>query len=204
MTEMSFMENQCFLKERDSNACGVSRGVKEFVFVSDCNDDIRRHLTSFRLSKSNINECDLILARVGVFCASQKEKEQLLVCPYHRYKFGKFWRPSKVTCQYPTHKGKSKTLKGVDVVTLQMAKDIHAVYGSVIPIGSRKYAVSNLLDSTFIRSSMEVSTGNSLFYLYILFAAICSTCRKSHKSFFEAANKEAIETFTEKRRKPKR
>ena len=74
MTEMSFMENQCFLKERDSNACGVSRGVKEFVFVSDCNDNIRRHLTSFWLSKSNTNECNLILARVGMFCASKRKR----------------------------------------------------------------------------------------------------------------------------------
>ncbi len=174
------MENQCFLKERDSNACGVSRGVKEFVFVSDCNDDIRRHLTSFRLSKSNINECDLILARVGVFCASQKEKEQLLVCPYHRYKFGKFWRPSKVTCQYPTHKGKSKTLKGVDVVTLHMAKDIHAVYGSVIPIGSRKYAVSSLLGSTFIRSSIWKFLQGTAYFICIFYLQLYVPRAENH------------------------
>jgi hypothetical protein len=38
------------------------------------------------------------------------------------------------------HKGKSKTLKGTDVVTLQMAKDVYTLYGSTIPVGSCKYS----------------------------------------------------------------
>ena len=119
--------SQCFVKEIDSNSCGPSRDVKGVVLLCDCND-ISRHLATFRLSKSNLNECDLILARVGMFDVSQQEKEQFVLCPYHRHKYGKFWRPSKVTCQYPMHKGKSKTLKGTDVVTLQMAKDIYTLW----------------------------------------------------------------------------
>ena len=137
---MAMRTSQCFLKELDSNSCGTSRDIRGLVLLCDCNDDIQRHLASFRLSKSNLNECDLILARVGMFDVSQQEKEHFLVCPYHRHKFGKFWRPSKVTCQYPLHKGKSKTLKGTDVVTLQMAKDVYTLYGSTIPVGSCKYS----------------------------------------------------------------
>ena len=129
---------QCFLKEIDSNSCGPSRHIKRLVVLYDCSVDISRHLASFRLSKSNLNECDLILARVGMFDVSLPEKEQFLVCSYHRHKYGKFWRPSKVTCQYPLHKGKGKTLKGTDVVILHMAKDIYTLYGSTIPVGSCK------------------------------------------------------------------
>lgn len=134
---MEMAASQCFVKEIDSNSCGLSRDVKGVVLLCDCNDDISRQAT-FRLSKSNLNECDLILARVGMFDVSQQEKEQFVLCPYHRHKYGKFWRPSKVTCQYPVHKGKSKTLKGTDVVTLQMAKDIFTLHGSTIPVGSCK------------------------------------------------------------------
>ena len=108
----------------DSNCCGTSSDIRGLVPLIDCNDDVQRHLASFRLSKSNLNECDLILARVGTLNVSQQEKEQFLVCPYHRHNFGKFWRPSKVTCQYPLHKGKSKTIKGTHVVTLPMANDV--------------------------------------------------------------------------------
>lgn len=135
---MEMAASQCFVKEIDSNSCGPSRDVKGVVLLCDCNDDISRHLATFRLSKSNLNECDLILARVGMFDVSQQEKEQFVLCPYHRHKYGKLWRPSKVTCQYPVHKGKSKALKGTDVVTLQMAKDIYTLYGSTIPVGSCK------------------------------------------------------------------
>jgi hypothetical protein len=90
---MAMRTSQCFLKEIDSNSCGISRDIRRLVLLCDCNDDIQRHLASFRLSKSNLNECDLILARVGMFDVSQQEKEQFLVCPYHRHKFGKFRRP---------------------------------------------------------------------------------------------------------------
>ena len=95
-------------------------------------------MTTSHDTESNLNECDLILARVGMFDVSQQEKEQFVLCPCHQHKYGKFWRPSKVTCQYPVHKGKSKTLKGTDVVTLQMAKDTYTLYGSTIPVGSCK------------------------------------------------------------------
>ena len=129
---------QCFLKEIDLNSCGPSRDIKGLVLLYDCSDDIFRHLASFRPSKLNLNKCDLILAKVGIFDVALQEKDQFLVCPYHRHKYGKFWRPSKVTCQYPLHKGESKTLKGTAVVTLQMAKDIHTLYRSAIPVGSCK------------------------------------------------------------------
>ena len=71
---MAMGSAQCFLKEIDTNSCGPSRDIKGLVLLCDCSDDISRHLASFRLSKSNLNECDLILARVGMFDVSLQKK----------------------------------------------------------------------------------------------------------------------------------
>ena len=132
------MFSKCFLSERDPERCRDSRGVSGVFKLSSCSDNVRGHLESMHISGEIISEGELILARVGMFNATQDQIAQMEICPYHRHKFGRFWRPSKRSCHYPTHAGVPKLLKGKDVNTLQISKDVQKLYGVFLPVGARK------------------------------------------------------------------
>ena len=105
------MFGKCFLSERDPERCRDSRGVSGVFKLSSCSDNVRGHLESMHISGEIISEGELILARVGMFSATQDQIAQMEICPYHRHKFGRFWRPSKRSCHYPTHRRSPKALK---------------------------------------------------------------------------------------------
>ena len=135
------MSSDCFLKKNDyKTSCGPSRGLSGLVRLSECNDSIENHLISCHLSKENLCENQLILARVGMFYLQQQDTSKMWICYKHRHTLGKFWKGTKVTCQYPDHSGVKKSVKGRDVVTLQMAKDIQMFFGVTVPVGSGNFS----------------------------------------------------------------
>ena len=63
------------------------------------------------------------------------------ICYRHFHMLGKFWRSSKVTCQYPEHSGDKTYLQGIVGVNLEMAHDIWKLFGVVVPIGSGSFVI---------------------------------------------------------------
>ena len=126
------------MRGTQSDVTGDSRGVSGVFKRSSCSDNVRGHLKSMYISGEIISERELILARVGMFNATQDQIAQMELFPYHRHKFRRFWRPSKRSCHYPTHTGASKLLKEKDVTILQISKDVQKLYGVFLPVGARK------------------------------------------------------------------
>ena len=120
--------------------CGSSRGL-----LGECKADIRTHLATYYLSRESFSKHELILARSGFFHMSQQQVEQLWICPMHRHRFGKFWRESKTTWQYPKHSGEKKQVKGRDTVGFQMAEEIMTLYRECVLVGSRMSIIPNSL-----------------------------------------------------------
>ena len=85
--------------------CGSNRGCADFVCLNSCNADFSSHLMSHHLSRENVCEMDLILARAGLLELTDDQIKNMTDCPVHRYTLGKYWQAPK-TCQYPKHHGK--------------------------------------------------------------------------------------------------
>ena len=140
------MSGSCFLSVGNSGACGEWRGKSEVVRLLECKDDISIHLRAFHLSRENIEEWQLILARVGLFNLEEEKIKEMWICRRHRYSLGRNWKESKSACQYPVHssetgqRSKKKAAKGRTRVSPRMARDIQMIYRVLVPVGSRKYS----------------------------------------------------------------
>ena len=66
----------------------------------------------------------------------QEDKQKMRICYNHRHSLGKFWRSTKVTCQYPGNAGVRKRIQGRDVITLHISQDVQKLFGVIIPVGS--------------------------------------------------------------------
>ena len=126
----------CFLSRPCTDLCGDSRGISVITYrLLQCNDSIDSHLASIHLSRENITEGQLILARAGLFDLDESRVAQMSVCAKHRHTYGKFWRP-RTACQYPAHQGRlgrsQKGAKSRYSVNLEMAKAIYQMYGVLI------------------------------------------------------------------------
>jgi len=139
------MSSDCFLSSNDGRNCGPSRGASGIVRVSECNDNVENHLISCHLSKQGLNESQLILARAGLFNLPREECQKMWICYRHRHMLGRFWRCSKVTCQYPEHSGEKKRVKEREVINLQMAYDIQKLFGVTVPLGSGSF-INNIFE----------------------------------------------------------
>ena len=131
----------CFLRSKDSKNCGPSRGSSGVIRLSECNDEVENHLISCHLSKESINESELILARAGLFNLPRDNLQGMWICYRHRHMLGRFWRSSKVTCQYPEHSGQKKRVQGRDTINLKMAQDIYKLFGVIVPVGSGSFSM---------------------------------------------------------------
>ena len=118
-TACSMSRIVCFHAKQN---CGESRGNSSLVRLLDCTDAVQSHLSTYHLSRDALSEYALILARSGRFDVTNAEVSNWWVCPRHRHSLGKFWLPTKRSCNMPHHTGDVKTLTGRDVVTYEFAK----------------------------------------------------------------------------------
>ena len=126
----------CFLSCSSETLCGDSRGVSGLFNLPQCTDSVESHLSSIHLSRENVTEGELILARDGFFDLEESVVTEMWVCAKHRHTYGKFWRP-RTACQYPAHPGSDhKGAKSRYSVNLEMSKAISRMYGVLIQVGS--------------------------------------------------------------------
>jgi hypothetical protein len=121
-----------------SGTCGSSRGFTEYVALNSCDGDISSHLQNHHLSRENVCEKDLILARAGLLELTEEQVKNMTVCPAHRFTLGKYWQAPK-TCQYPKHHGKKTAVTGTHVINFKLAREIQNIFGEATPVGSRKF-----------------------------------------------------------------
>ena len=89
----------CSFSAITGGKCGSNRGCVDFVSLNSCNADISSHLLNHHLSRENVCEMDLILARAGLLEPTDDQIKNMTVCPVHHYTLGKYWQAPK-TCQY--------------------------------------------------------------------------------------------------------
>ena len=127
----------CSFRQIKKIACGRSRNLSQMVKV-ECQDAITTQLETCHLSKPGLSEAELILSRAGHFDLTKDQIQQMVICPQHRHKLGKFWRPPRF-CQYPSHSGpRKKHCNERNVIGLGTAKNIHSVFKVTVGKGSRK------------------------------------------------------------------
>ena len=135
----------CNFKESRKITCGSSRGFSQLIKVHECQDTITAHLETCHLSKSGLSEAELILSRAGHFDLTKDQVDQMVICPQHRHKLGRFWRPPR-SCQYPSHSGpRKKHCNDRYVIGLEIAKDIQSVFKVTVGIGSRKDRIVTII-----------------------------------------------------------
>ena len=128
----------CNFREIKKITCGSSRGLSQMVKLDECQDTITTQLEISHLSKSGVSEAELILSRAGHFDLTKDQVEQMVICPQHRHKLGKFWRPPR-SCQYPSHSGpRKKHCNERHVIGLETAKNIQSVFKVTVGIGLRE------------------------------------------------------------------
>ena len=113
----------CSFSALTGGKCGSNRGCVDFVCLNSCNADISSHLMNHHLSRENVCEMDLILARAGLLELTDDQIKNMTVCPVHRYTLGKYWQAPK-TCQYPKHHGKKMAIAGTHVINFKTAREI--------------------------------------------------------------------------------
>ena len=132
------MAGSCSFSAVTGGACGSSRGFTDCVALNSCDDDISSHLQKHHLSRENVCEKDLILARAGLLELTEEQLKNMTVCPAHRLTLGKYWQAAK-TCQYPKHHGKKTAVTGTHVINFKLAREIKNIFGEATAVGSRKY-----------------------------------------------------------------
>ena len=117
------MAGLCSFSAVTSGTYGNSRGFTECVPLNSCNGDISSHLQNHHLSKENVCEKDLILARAGLLELTEEQVKNMTVCPARRFTLGKYWQAPK-TCQCPGHHGKKTAVTGTHVINFKLAREI--------------------------------------------------------------------------------
>jgi len=121
-------------------SCGDSRGHTGVVNLLDCDSDITTHLAACNLSRSALKEYEVILSRSGLFDIVEDKLQFMQICPSHRDKLKRLWRPLR-SCQYPSHEGPLHKYKTRSVFNTRLSREVMKMYGSLVQIGSRKYNI---------------------------------------------------------------
>ena len=116
----------CSFSAITGGKCGSNRGCADFVCLNSCNADISSHLMNHHLSRENVCEMDLILARAGLLELTDDQIKNMTVCPVHRYTLGNYWQAPK-TCQYPKHHGTKIAIAGTHVINFKIAREIKKI-----------------------------------------------------------------------------
>ena len=93
------MAGLCSFQVATGVTSGSRRGLTDCVAQNRCDDDISSDVQKHRLSRENICEKDLILARAGLLELTEEQVKNMTVCPVHRFTLGNCWQSPK-TCQH--------------------------------------------------------------------------------------------------------
>ena len=69
--------------------CRSRRRFTDRGALNRCDGDISSHLQKLHLSRENVCEKDLILARAGLLEPTEEQVKSMTVCPAHRFTLGK-------------------------------------------------------------------------------------------------------------------
>ena len=134
------VEKTCSFSVILNEHCGPNTGEENIIFLCECVGEISNHLRRCHLSRKNVTEIDLILARVGLFDLSASKVKEMTVCPKHRNNLGRYWQSPR-TWQYPEHAGKFKKIEEGIVINVKTSKEIYTLFGEKAQVGSRKYKI---------------------------------------------------------------
>ena len=93
------MAASCSFSAITGGKCGINRGCVDFVCLNSCNADISSHLMNHHLSRENVCEMDLILARAGLLELTDDQIKNTTVCPVLATLWentGKLQRPASI------------------------------------------------------------------------------------------------------------
>ena len=79
------MAGLCSFQVVAAFTCGGRRGFTDCVALNRCDGDINSHLQKHRLSRENVCEKDLILARAGLLELTDEQVKNMTVRPAHRF-----------------------------------------------------------------------------------------------------------------------
>ena len=167
------MENKCLFEIRGGSFC--SETTFKLKKLSECRSNIDEQLRRWHLSQhvGSVHEHELILNRSGLpHDLDSEQLEELWICERHRRDMGKNWCPRR-TCQYPLHSGRKKELKTRNAVNIVMSREINAIYGKHVPMGSRKCGESitqfNKIKRILIYRTVTQSVKTKSFVLFLFF-----------------------------------
>ena len=87
----------------------------------------------------------MILARLGLFYATEAQRGEMFVCPKHRAYLGQYWgnQTTSRSCKYPEHKGERKAARTDRAFTLRVSRKVMEMFGLLVPVGAREYLPLN-------------------------------------------------------------
>ena len=83
------VEKTCSFSVILNEHCRPNRAEENIIFLRECVGEISNHLRRCHLSRENVTEIDLILARAGLFDLGASKVKEMTVCPKHRNNLGR-------------------------------------------------------------------------------------------------------------------
>lgn len=140
----SIFKMSCSFFSEDSH-CGPAPGKEDIttVPVKSCANNIFDHLSALGVSGktqsgyTQIGEAEVLFNRGGFIAPSQKQVDELTVCPRHRYLLTYGWPGRKrLTCFHPDHLGKRTKQNNARRVNLEMSRSIYFLENHSVPLGA--------------------------------------------------------------------
>ena len=140
----SIFKMSCSFFSEDSH-CGPAPGKEDIttVPVKSCANNIFDHLSALGVSGktqsgyTQIREAEVLFNRGGFIAPSQKQVDELTVCPRHRYLLTYGWPGRKrLTCFHPDHLGKRTKQNNARRVNLEMSRSIYFLENHSVPLGA--------------------------------------------------------------------
>ncbi|CAH3188655.1 unnamed protein product [Porites lobata] len=155
----------CSFFSEDSH-CGPAPGKEDITIVpvKSCANNIFDHLSALGVSgktqsgNTQIGEAEVLFNRGGLIAPSQKQVDELTVCPRHRYLLTNGWPGRKrLTCFHPDHLGKRTKQNNARRVNLEMSRSIYFLENHSVPLGA---AFDSLEDMVSTLKAAKAVTSN--------------------------------------------
>ena len=142
----SIFKMSCSFFSEDSH-CGPAPGKEDITIVpvKSCANNIFDHLSALGVSgktqsgNTQIGKAEVLFnrGRGGFIAPSQKQVDELTVCPRHRYLLTYGWPGRKrLTCFHPDHLGKRTKQNNARRVNLEMLRSIYFLENHSVPLGA--------------------------------------------------------------------